>query len=139
MENDIVWTPVMSVNDKNIDSQHKEIIETLRKFGEKIVLRANINQVKGLIDVFEDYSVKHLDHEEKYMKAHKFPELDNHKKLHDSYKEYFKDLNKKLKDEQSDQFLAKLVDIERFLSNWWTNHILVEDRKYALYIKSHPK
>jgi len=137
----IMWTPEMSVFDEEIDNQHKILIDSLKKLGKEISLDGDIKEIIDTVDVLKKYTKKHLDYEEEYMKKHKFPQLAEHIKKHLIYRTYFKNFKKKLDDEVvknssiNDTKLELLVDAERFLSNWLVEHIILEDHKYAAYIK----
>ena len=99
--------------------------------------------IRGTIDFFEKYVMEHLSYEEKYMQKHKYPNLNNHKKIHQNFIGYFK----KFKGEfdvsyRSEEFSSRTVKdllskAEKFLEEWWVNHILTKDHQYATYIRAH--
>jgi len=142
---EIVWTQEMSVYDEKIDNQHKRLLNQLNDLKKELSSGVDIDPLRKIIDFFGKYAKEHLDYEEVYMKEHSFPGLEKHKKIHDSFRKYFEDFQKKFHAVySSSSFSAKdikvlLIEAEKFLADWWINHILKEDHKYAVYIKAHSK
>ena len=142
---EVAWTSDMSVNDEKIDSQHKKLLNELDNLRMELSSGVDVRPLRRTMDFFDKYVHEHLVYEEIYMKEHNFPGFDEHKKIHDSYRKNFKNFKKKFhaayssSEFSSKDIKAMLTEAEVFLADWWTNHILKEDHKYAVYIKSHSK
>jgi hemerythrin len=80
----------------------------------------------------KDYSLFHFNSEEQMLKTHGYPELGNHKKEHKGFIEKIEDLNKRI----SEGRLVVSVELTVFIKAWLTNHIMVNDKKYAAFLNS---
>ena len=140
---EIAWTPKMSVYNETIDHQHEKLlcqIEDLRKE----LTNIDIGPIRETIDFFDKYVKEHLNYEEEYMKKHNYPNFKKHKDIHDTFRKYFENFKQEFREAYSSKYFSAgdikelLIEAERFLANWWINHILKKDHEYAEYIKSHP-
>ncbi len=139
----VEWTPEMAVGDEVIDSQHKKLLHQLNELKEELARGVDMSPIRGTIDFFEKYVMEHLSYEENYMQKHKYPNLNEHKKLHKNFIDYFK----KFKEEfdasyRSEEFSSRTIKdllskAEKFLEEWWVNHILTKDHQYATYVRIH--
>jgi len=136
------WTNEMSVGNKALDAQHKKLFKSISKLKEQLTIDIDIVPVREIIDFLFNYSTKHLVSEEKYMQNHNYPDYLKHKKLHKEYLDFFTQLKEELfKEYTSNTFVVQdikglLVKTEKFLTSWWTLHILSEDQKYHRYIRA---
>ncbi len=77
------------------------------------------------------------------MEEHDFPGLENHKKTHQNFVQFYDEFQKELKEKMSsDNFssieIKELLEkIKKYLLNWLIQHIKGIDQEYAKYIKSH--
>ena len=125
----IIWNEGFSVNIKEIDEQHKKLFnlinmlhDAMKKGGDKEVL-AEILQ--GLVD----YTKYHFSTEEKYMSSFKYPDYHSHKAEHG---EFIEKVLEFCKDFSEDKIGLSIL-IMPFLTDWLSNHILVNDKKYGSY------
>ncbi|XLQ20577.1 MAG: bacteriohemerythrin [Candidatus Moraniibacteriota bacterium] len=129
------WTEDMSVNHNILDKQHKQLFEKINSLLDAIVDKTADNVVIDLIDFFEKYMNGHLVYEEQYLKDIGYPQTQEHHKQHQVFVDKYKEL--KVVCSEADADKHKLVfEIENFMGSWLTNHILIEDQKYAKYIKN---
>ena len=77
-----------------------------------------------------DYSMTHLDAEEKYLSKIGFPYILEHIEMHKMYKKKITLLCNKIKSGS----VHVHYEIFNYLKDWWTNHILKEDFKYFNFI-----
>lgn len=139
---EIAWTLEMSVGEEKIDEQHKRLLSVLNELGEVLEAPLDMAPLRKLIDFFGKYAKEHLAYEEEYMAKNNYPELDEHKKLHQEFTDYFGEFRKKFYDTYnspgfSDRDIRNLLEeAHKFLSGWWVTHILEEDKKYAEYIET---
>jgi hemerythrin-like metal-binding protein len=124
----ITWKDYYSVGDDAIDSQHKQIIEMINCLYRAMQLKDDRQVLKSLLKELVQYAVRHFQYEEKVMLEHNYPDLANHKSLHDKLRQRTVGLCEN----------AGLVtgrDLLVFLKEWWCNHIQDEDKKYAPYLQ----
>lgn len=78
----VVWTPEMSVGNQEIDSQHKDLLDTINVV--RIALNNNDCIIDALSDIL-DHSIHHFAYEEAILINS--PTFDDHKKQHDLIRE----------------------------------------------------
>ena len=128
----IKWGEEFELGIPEIDKNNKKLIEILNIFYEKI---GNGDGRKETIDQFlselENYLTNSLKFEEEFMEKAKYPDLENHKKLHRMFK--------KLYEEEKAKYLkgdAKAIgDVIAFTISWLYSHITKTDKKFAEFYK----
>lgn len=126
----IEWTDKFSVNNEEIDNQHKKWISIYNTAHEKMITAnpgENLQHIgaTAMKDMI-DYGKYHFSHEEKHMEKIGFSDLKQHRAIHS-------DFAAKLDRMASDINQGKLVlnsEIIKTIENWLVNHILSEDQKY---------
>lgn len=127
------WTSDMSVNEAEIDSQHKELFNQMNILMSAIINHMELNVIENAMKFLGEYIEGHLKYEEEYMSENGYPELDKHKTEHkDFINNYLKLKSKRLYDVPVNEIVS---EIEIFLGNWLIMHIGHSDQKYATYIK----
>lgn len=130
----IEWDDSYSVNNQEMDSQHKKWIEIFNKFHTDLLEGDTIRLMtltEESLEAIEDFAEYHFEFEEKYMKKIGFPELDSHKKGHQTFIDMIYGFKR---DIGSGNVLLNSTIIND-LRNWILNHILVEDRKYKIFFE----
>jgi hemerythrin len=130
----IVWTPNLSVGVENIDEQHKiwfEKANALFEAGMQHKAKDYMNTMLGFLD---EYTKQHFRDEEAYMKKINYPELDAQKKAHASF---INDLAKlKSEYDESGGNIMVILNANKMVINWLTNHIKSMDKKIGDYVKT---
>ncbi|MFZ5570831.1 MAG: bacteriohemerythrin [Thermodesulfobacteriota bacterium] len=130
MQNQLFWTKDMSVNDEELDTQHKKLFSIINKLIDIQGGRTDSGKTFDCLKELVDYTGYHFNSENKYMARHDFPMLREHI---DAHVEYVKKMGVFLEDFEKGR--AELnSDLLTYLRDWWTNHVLEEDMKYADYI-----
>ena len=129
----IVWDDAYSVGFELVDEQHRGLVrmtnELLRGFKDE----SGVPEEKALKKVIRDaieYAQVHFYTEEKYMRLLNYPDLDVHKKEHESF---VVEIMKTVKDYEAGK--SDPLTLAKFLKQWLLNHIAVSDKKYAPYFK----
>jgi hemerythrin-like metal-binding protein len=108
---------------EKFDFHHRKIFALINNLRE--IIEKNIEEeTKQVLEELKNYSQYHLEKEEEMLEKFSYPELSEHKKFHAFY-------NKKINDFLKDKDNLDLNQILEFLENWWTEHILQEDKKYS--------
>jgi len=123
----IRWSEKFSVGVKELDEQHRQIIEMLNRLISTPEARdANSETVSEILTAMTRYSLEHFKTEEGLMKAHGYPNLEEHRQEHIAYRRKAIDFS-----------TAATIGVESvpqilidYLSEWWMHHILDEDMKY---------
>jgi hemerythrin-like metal-binding protein len=124
----IEWDEAFSVNNEEVDSQHKKWLSIINDLHDSMMkgdisMSATLNTMKSM----KEYVKYHFDFEEEYMRKINYPDAEQHKRIHDKFyvmvNEYYNNMHS-----------GKLVlngEIMNMLMNWFKDHILHEDKKYS--------
>lgn len=130
----IKWTPDLSVGVKHIDDQHKiwfEKANALFEAGREQRAKEYINQ---MIDFLDEYTKEHFRDEEAYMEEINYPELNAQQRAHASF---VNDLAKLKSDyNESGGNLRVILNANKMVINWLTNHIRIMDKKIGEYVRT---
>jgi len=110
-----------------LDAQHKQIIAIINELYTAIERGEDRAKLAGLLDRLCQYTVVHFRHEEQVMQQHGYPDLAQHKALHEQLRHQTADLRTHVS-------LVTGRDLLRFLKEWWLEHIQSQDKKYAPYL-----
>ena len=126
----INWDPSYSVNIKQIDEQHRILIEMINDLYEAMNNVHERSELEKTINRLTSYAAIHFGWEEHYFDLFNFPKSAEHKREHkafekkiDAFENDFKAGRKNLSN-----------DVISFLANWLINHIKVSDRSYVTYL-----
>lgn len=123
------WTPEYSVNNDILDDQHKKLFRIFGKLSGALKSgQIGISVPLGI--ELETYTLFHFNAEEHEMEKQKYPQLDQHRKEHEKFKEYLREF----KDKTAAHDAGALKELEDFLENWFKKHVLVFDKKYVSYL-----
>ncbi len=133
----IDWSDVLSVGITDMDSEHKELFNRINALLSSLLGRDKNYDVGKLVGFINEYIDYHFRDEEKMLESWNYPELEQHKKLHAIYEEYFAHIEKELTAGNFDALL--LMEIQEKVVNWLLNHIAKVDKKYGEYIAKQKK
>jgi len=128
----ITWSDALSVNIKELASQHQCLIEIVNRLHDSMKAGKGNAVLGPILSDLLKYTEFHFSTEEKYFQKFAYPEYLQHKKQHD-------DLTKKAKDLNANFEKGKLtisIEVMNFLKGWLSNHILGSDKKYAPFLLS---
>ena len=121
------WTDDLSVNVKEIDTQHKKLVKMVNTLHEAFIANKANNVHKEIIDGMVEYARVHFATEEKYMLKFNFPGYEQHKEEHNTFVQKAVELQNQFK-KAGFVFSNDILD---FLRKWLKNHILGTDKKYS--------
>jgi hemerythrin len=125
------WKDSFSVNNKEMDDQHKRFFSLLNELNEIAEKQGGHKEEFGKIyEELSDYADLHFQNEEHLCEIHAYPDLEQQNIQH----QFFRDELQRLGEEfhKGKPIAAKALLI--FLRDWLINHILQEDKKYAQYL-----
>ncbi len=124
----IVWDESFSVNNVEIDNQHKKWIEIANELHESLMAGKDLGNVTGkTLDAMVDYAQFHFSYEEDYMKKNNYSDLIDHVNIHS-------DFMRKIEMYRYENQLGITVlnrTIMKELMDWLWNHILKMDKQYV--------
>ncbi|MBN2530601.1 MAG: hemerythrin domain-containing protein [Deltaproteobacteria bacterium] len=117
---DFMWKDDYSVGVEILDRQHKYLFDKVR-----VVSELKLDEAKMFISDLYQYFVQHCAAEEAHMAAIGFPELENHRKLHERLVEQLDTVATNFKPDA-----RTILKLKLFYFEMLTSHILKEDKKY---------
>ncbi len=127
MSEKFVWDDLYSVQNEEVDNQHKQLFALVNK----LEVGLDQKQVKAIIMDLYKYTRRHFASEEKMMKEVGYPKYEEHIILHD-------DLITKLNEISLQNFDDKeaIWKLNKFVVNWLTEHILHQDMGYTKFLNN---
>jgi hemerythrin len=133
----VEWTPNLSVGVQHIDDQHKIWFKKADELFEAGKERRAYEYIKTLLGFLDDYTKQHFRDEEAYMERIGYPDIDIQKRAHANF---IDDLAKLKNDyNQSQGNILIILNANKMVINWLTNHITVLDKKIGEYVKANNK
>lgn len=123
----INWQDDFSVNVKEIDNQHKGLIEMINALHEAMLANKARDLQLQTVERMLDYAGKHFALEEKYMKQFAYAGYQKHKEKHDQFTAKAQDLQERM----NKAGFVLTLEILNFLRDWLRNHILKIDKEYS--------
>ena len=127
------WLEEYSVKVKEIDDQHKKLIDMINELYQASKEYRGQDVQKAVIDKILDYATTHFETEENYMRMFKFPGYEEHKSEHEKFTAKALDLQKRSREEG---FILSL-EILKFLRDWLADHLIGTDKKYVDFFQEH--
>ena len=127
-----VWSDEFQVGIREIDEQHKKLFQMAGNLDEGMRLGKGKEILGKVLKELIGYVQNHFTTEERLMKTHAYPELEEHKAKHQA-------MTQKVLSLQKDFETGKktiTLDTMTFLQNWLTKHIMGTDFQYGPYLKS---
>jgi hemerythrin-like metal-binding protein len=127
----VEWNDSYSVDNALMDAHHQVFFRIVRMFGESIH-KDDEDAMKKCIAFLVEYVSMHLNAEEALMRESAFPELDQHKILHETFARKIQLARDVFLNDPSALAAEELLQT---IQNWFVNHVFGEDRKYMPYLK----
>ncbi|MDH4128347.1 MAG: hemerythrin family protein [Spirochaetota bacterium] len=127
------WEENYNLNIKSIDDQHKELLELINTLYNNTIKDYNADSYV-LLDLILDWCIPHFRDEEKILEESEFPLYEEHKKSHRDFEGQIRIIYNEINKGFESRVL--LVRFLKLLINWFINHVMTEDKKYAEFLKS---
>ena len=127
----IIWNESYSVGVKEIDEQHKKLIEIINQLIDAQDVSSHSEVISDILTNMMDYAFYHFKTEENLMREHQYADYMSHRKTHLGFIRRTAELS-------SDATgFAEHVPSETlsFLKNWLLDHILKTDMQYKNFFK----
>ncbi len=124
------WKDEYNLGVDDIDKQHQKLFDYLRELRDMMRNEDTKGGIAQTLDNLYNYGVEHFTFEEQLMERIGFSALEGHRKLHTMYNQRLDEFRKRF---QSEDMMA--TELLVFIKEWLLNHILKEDKKYALFMK----
>ena len=127
---DIVWDDVLSVSIKEIDEDHRKLVNIFNILNHSVVQKESPDYLAAVLEELINCTVWHFSHEERLMLKYGYEEIDEHKAEHRELINRVKNLQQQIL--QSDKPVSD-EDVE-FLEGWLTEHILTADMRLGSHL-----
>ncbi|PLX49800.1 MAG: hemerythrin [Desulfobulbaceae bacterium] len=124
------WKPEYSVNIKEIDDQHKQLVAMVNELHEAMTQKKGKEVLGPILAKLINYTATHFAAEEKLMQQHGYPDYDKHKAKHEK-------MVQKVLALQNDYKGGKITmtfEVSKFLQDWLNKHILGTDKQYSAFL-----
>lgn len=125
----VAWQDSLSVNDRSLDAEHQQIIDTINRLYLPMQGRTPGLAAERILGTLAQHARTHFDHEEERMQEIAFREFLPHRAMHDRMMRRMLALKAHLT-------LMPAPHVLAFLKDWWLQHIQVEDQKYAIGLEA---
>jgi Amt family ammonium transporter len=134
VEGDITfsWREDFNLHVPSMDKQHKKLVAVAQDIIEAMRSGLGKGAVEEAFQGLLTYTTEHFKSEEIFMAEHEFPGTDEHKAIHKQLTERVLEYSKELFSKES----LDTAGFQRFLTGWLINHILEEDRQYAMFVNA---
>ncbi len=123
----ITWSDQFSVGIKEIDLQHKHMMQLINAIDECVQTGGNFEKILPIFNELEEYTRSHFANEEAMLEKNQCSEFEAHKRSHQQLLQELTDWRKKAASSSSD----RLVELMAVLKVWFPGHILNADKKHA--------
>jgi hemerythrin len=127
----INWTDELSVGVKDIDNQHKKLVDLINLLNDEMRTGNSKNVLEKIFNDLIEYTVKHFSFEENLMQRISYVNFISHKKGHD---ELAQKVKKFVEDFKTGKIMLS-IEVRDFLKDWILNHIQKVDKLYCRAFK----
>jgi hemerythrin-like metal-binding protein len=120
----IAWSNMLSVGVKDIDEQHRKLIEIMNRLNDSLEQHSEGAVEKRTLEELVNYTIFHFGFEEKLMKENGLTGMEIHFREHGNFISL---INQKMEQYNRGENVSG-KEIMIFLWDWLTSHILNVDR-----------
>ena len=124
------WSENLSVGVVEMDRQHQKLVELVNRLYQAMGEGKGDNLKKEILTELLTYTKIHFSAEERLMREHGYPQLADHKRLHDQLMDKVIQMNDKIRSGR----MVPSVSLGTFLKDWLLTHILQQDKKYGAFV-----
>lgn len=113
-----------------LNKQHQQLFDTLRALYAAMEDKSDKKALGKVIDDLLLYSKEHLETEEAILEKYGYPDLEEHKKLH----EFFVKKINEFHQAYDDHNVMLYFNMAIFIKSWIVNHIEQVDKQYVPFL-----
>jgi hemerythrin len=129
-----VWKEEWATRNNLIDSEHKELFKAINGLLAACTAGKGRAEITSTVAFLESYTAKHYGDEEQLQIRSKYPDYTRHKKLHDGFKAFVRQLSVDLNREGPT--VSLVAKVNSGCGDWLIHHIQVEDQELAQHIRA---
>ena len=130
----ITWSDEYSVNIREIDQQHQQLIELINRMHDIVIAGGETDKkrIRRVLLGLANYTDYHFRTEEELFRNHHYPMANVHKQQHNQLTIRLLALQRQF----SAGDVLRNQDIFDFLKDWLVNHILGSDKEYTVFLNA---
>lgn len=125
----LIWDDNLRIGIDAIDKDHQTIVSLINKTAHIAITDPEFSET---IESLIDFIFLHFKREEKVMEVCGYPELEQHRKIHEQLVDH---VNSLVAVWHIDQSSENLHQLRKYIRNWVIDHILKVDIKISPYVK----
>jgi len=122
----MAWEDRFSVGHAEVDKQHRNLFELVNNVHDMIKMGVT-PELDRILDELDNYTREHFQYEESVMRVSGYSDLMAHKQKHTDLLNQVQFFRKQLHNGER----VSLVNVTKFLAQWLTTHILIEDMAWG--------
>lgn len=130
------WTPSLSIGHDEIDKQHIALFGIFSDFVDGCAKGDAKETLIELHERLQHYTDHHFAAEEALMQKVGFPDLEQHRRKHQVFRQRLADLRQQISSQGPT--LMNLIQTNKTLVAWLTEHVQELDQSFGAYLKKHP-
>ncbi len=131
-KNLITWADKYSVGYKEIDDQHKKLVDMINDLYASFIQGKADETIENILTEMINYTDYHFKIEEKYFEKYNYSDTKLHKEQHQGFVDKVTDFYNDYKNGN----VTISYDVMDFLRKWLLNHILISDKKFVNEFKN---
>lgn len=128
----LVWQERYSVGIREIDEQHKQLINLINELNNAMLAGKGKEAVLPVLTKLSSHCVTHFNNEERLFETHAYPDAADHKEKHNKLTAEVNVLIDGVKSGKN----KISIEVMRFLITWLDKHIMETDMKYVPHLHS---
>ena len=132
---ELTWTPALSIGNEEIDKQHIALFGFFGDFVDGCSRGEGKETLLELHDHLKEYVVYHFRAEEALMQQVNFPDLDLHRRKHQSFRERLSDIRQQISSQGPT--LMNIIETNKALVAWLVQHVQAFDQSFGKFLKEH--
>lgn len=133
--NTLKWTIEHSVFVAEIDDQHKEIFEALRRLQSALRNTVELPEIRRLTEALTANLTGHFAHEERLMRAARYGSFNWHKLQHNNARKRVRQFVRRI--EAADPNAG--LELVEYLTSWLHDHTRLTDRMLGAFLRNHER
>ncbi len=133
------WSDDYRVGIQRMDKQHDGLLTTLNRLHETLMSHGDQALIDKTLSHLIDQTRVHFHDEEAFMRAHNYPDYQDHKELHEvllRQVEGVLETQQVIESHHLQQSWTEKLDLADFLREWLISHIVDADKKLGLFLQS---
>jgi len=132
VNDNLLWSDEFSTHIRAIDNDHKELFDIFGTLHAYDLKHKSTEQIENVLALLSNYIHYHFEREERFMESAGYPDINEHKQLHEILKHDVQGLRSLFTTSPEEVKITRAV---AFLFKWLQKHILKEDMKYVPYMR----